>query len=119
MVGEALGLAHAGGRPADEPEPSDELPADLFDLVEGLEEVKRTLVLALRAERPVHVLLRGPAGAAKTLLLEEMARLPGGQAWIGGTTTRAGLAGYPLAEPGGRVLCLDEPAKMARSLLPA
>src|SRR5258708_24048057 len=48
-----------------------------------------------------------------------MARLPGGQAWIGGTTTRAGLVGYLLAEPGVRFLCLDELDKMHTSHLAA
>jgi Holliday junction DNA helicase RuvB len=89
-----------------------ELPEDLFDVVEGMESAKRVLRLALEADRPVHVLLVGPPGSAKTVLLSEIARLPGGRYALGGTTTRAGLVGYLLAEPGTRHLLIDELDKM-------
>jgi Holliday junction DNA helicase RuvB len=89
-----------------------ELPADLFDVVEGLEGVKHKLRLALEADRPVHVLLVGPPASAKTVLLDEIARLEGSRYALGGTTTRSGLVSYLLGEPGCRRLVIDEQDKM-------
>lgn len=112
-VREALRLACTDVRTeAADPETT-ELPADLFDLVEGLDPTKRMLRLALEADRPVHVLLVGPPASAKTLLLGDIARLPGARLALGGTTTRAGLTSFLLGEPNCRYLVLDELDKMA------
>ena len=42
----------------------------LFDKVLGYEGIKRTFVRSLTSEEPVHILLVGPPGQAKTLLLK-------------------------------------------------
>jgi Holliday junction DNA helicase RuvB len=114
-VREALRVALGGGSDQAAAEASHELPADLFDVVEGLDDVRRKLRLALEAERPVHVLLLGPPASAKTVLLYEVGRLPGARLTLGGTTTRSGLVGYLLAEPATRYLVIDEIDKMGGS----
>jgi Holliday junction DNA helicase RuvB len=67
-------------------------PNDLFSVVVGQTQAVATLTLALEAERAVHVLLHGPPGTAKSLLLEEVARLPNSYTVLGATSSRAGLA---------------------------
>jgi hypothetical protein len=84
------------------------IPPDLFEAVEGHDLVKRVLRLALEATRPVHVLLVGPPASAKSLLLDELARLPGSRLAVGVSTTRAGLTEWLLANPECRYLLIDE-----------
>jgi Holliday junction DNA helicase RuvB len=87
---------------------------DLFQLVVGHERAKTLLTYALQAEQPVHVLLTGPPGTAKTLLLADIGRLPGAAFYVGSTTTKAGLVGLLLrSQP--RYLVLDEVDKMDAS----
>jgi len=91
------------------PEPEDgEIPPDLFEIVEGHERAKEVLWAAVRASRPVHVLLVGPPASAKSLFLAELERLPGSRRVLGSTTTRAGIVSYLLAERGCRWLLIDE-----------
>jgi len=54
-----------------------ELPEDLFDVIEGYDDIKKFIKMALTADKPVHVLLCGPPGTAKTLFLMELERLGG------------------------------------------
>ena len=106
-VRDALELASV--RPAvreDVQEPTG--PADLFDIVEGADVVKGVLWDAIRAERPVHVLLEGPPASAKSTLLTELERLPASLLCSGATTTRAGIIGYLLDHPNVRWLLVDE-----------
>jgi SpoVK/Ycf46/Vps4 family AAA+-type ATPase len=42
----------------------------IFDKIIGYEAIKRTLVRSLNSEEPVHILLAGPPGQAKTLFLK-------------------------------------------------
>jgi len=63
----------------------------LFEMVIGHDRVKQLLRFSLKAERPVHVLLHGPVATAKSLLLEDIGRLPGAQMYLGSTTTKSGL----------------------------
>ena len=83
----------------------------LFSLVVGQERVKQLMRFALKADQPVHCLLIGPPGCAKSLMLSDIARLPGAEMYVGSTTTRAGLIALLLgAKP--RYLILDEIDKM-------
>jgi len=84
----------------------DTIPDDLFSVVTGHDVVKVLILRALMAERPVHVLLEGGPGSAKSLLLDELARLGGSRYILGQTTTRAGLVDVLLAGP--RYLLIDE-----------
>ncbi|HUY55342.1 MAG TPA: AAA family ATPase [Candidatus Nanopelagicaceae bacterium] len=84
------------------------LPADAFDVIVGHEMVKQLVRRALSAPRPVHVLLTGPPGTAKTLFLADVAQIPGARYALGSSTTKAGLLDYLLAQPNCRVLVIDE-----------
>jgi len=85
---------------------------ELFNLVVGHEKIKQLIRFAVGAERPVHVLLEGPPGTAKTLMLQDVGRLPGAQFYVGSTTTKSGLVGLLLQEHP-RFLVIDEIDKMA------
>ncbi len=98
---------------ADAPAPGGAVaPDDLFSLVVGHERAKVLLRYSLLADSPVHVLLTGPPGTAKTLLLQDIARLPGAELYAGSTTTKAGLVGLLLTRRP-RYLVIDEIDKMA------
>ncbi len=85
---------------------------DLFDMVIGHERAKEILRLALKAASPVHVLLKGPPGTAKTLFLSDIARLPGGEYYVGSSATKSGIVGL-LLQVRPRYLIIDELDKMA------
>ena len=106
----ALRRFDAGDRDAP-PEPLDEIPSDLFDVIEGQERTKNLLRLALAAPRPVHVLFEGPPGSAKSMFLEELNRLPDARYALGGTTSRAGIVDF-LIDARPRFLIVDEIDKM-------
>lgn len=88
-----------------------EIPDDLFDIIEGYDDLKNILRLSLESSRPVHVLLYGPPATAKTLFLSELARLDGARYALGGTSTRAGIVDFIL-ESRPRFLIIDELEKM-------
>lgn len=92
--------------PAPKPERG-AIPGDLFDVVVGLEGIKRTLRLAIEAERPVHPLLLGGPATAKSTLLMELLRLPRSRLVLAGTMTRAGLVEF-LLESECEYLVIDE-----------
>lgn len=84
----------------------------MFKLVVGHERVKTLVRYTIKAEEPVHCLLIGPPGTAKTLILSDIGRLTGAEFYVGSTTTKAGLVGLLLsAKP--RYLVIDELDKMA------
>jgi len=84
-----------------------EVPEDLFDVVEGFDDLKLFLKMVLKKDAKVHVLLVGPPGVAKSAILKEIERLPGSYFTTGGTTRRAGLA-ETLIELQPRFLIIDE-----------
>lgn len=84
----------------------------IFALVAGHERAKGLLRLALQAEEPLHIVMEGPPGTAKTTLLSEIGKLPGGSLWTGSTTTRAGLVDF-LMQVRPDLLVIDELEWMA------
>jgi Holliday junction resolvasome RuvABC ATP-dependent DNA helicase subunit len=64
----------------------------LFDKVLGYEGIKRTFVRSLNSEEPVHILLVGPPGQAKTLFLKCILEAFGEEAFftVGGTASKSG-----------------------------
>ena len=89
-------------------------PEDMFSLVVGHDKVRALLLYAVLADKPVHALLVGPPGTAKTLMLSDVGSLPGAQFYVGSTTTKSGLVGLLLAvRP--RYLVIDELDKMSDS----
>jgi len=69
----------------------DQIPTDLFKIVVGHEDKKDIILRSLEAERPVHALLWGTVASAKTLMLEELSRLPHGRFILGSSLTKAGI----------------------------
>jgi len=72
-------------------EPSTKIPDDLFSVVVGHEDKKDIIMRSLKAEKPVHILLWGTVASAKTLMLEELSRLPRSRLILGSALTRAGI----------------------------
>lgn len=74
-----------------QPEEVEEIPEDMFRIIVAHEEKKEILHRSLDAEKPVHVLLWGSVASAKTLFLQELARLPSSHFILGSSLTKAGL----------------------------
>jgi hypothetical protein len=68
-----------------------EIPGNLFDIVIGHEDKKEILRRCLNSEKPLHTLLWGSPASAKTLILEELRRLPGSHFVLGSSLSKAGL----------------------------
>jgi len=90
-----------------------ELPEDLFDVIEGYDDLKEFVKMSLKAEEPVHILLVGPPGTAKSLFLMEIERL-GARFITAGTSTRVGIRDIIYDELP-RILIVDEIDKIADS----
>jgi len=90
-----------------------QIPANLFDMIVGHEEVKHWVQKSLTSPRPVHILLVGPPATAKSMFLEALGSLPGSQYALGGSSSRAGIADF-LVNFRPRYLVLDEIDKMNR-----
>lgn len=73
------------------PEEEKEIPPDLMDIIVGHEDKKFIIKRCLNSPRPVHALLFGSIGSAKTLMLEELSRLPRSHFVLGSSLTKAGL----------------------------
>lgn len=68
-----------------------EIPPDLFNIIVGHEDKKYLVKRSLASPRPVHSLLWGSVASSKTLMLEELARLPHSHFVLGSSLTKAGL----------------------------
>lgn len=89
-------------------EPTEKLsvPDDLFSTIAGYEDIKALIRQALKAKR-FHILFCGSPASAKTLILLELARLPGAFYLLGSSTTKAGLC-QVLFEQQPKILLVDE-----------
>lgn len=84
-----------------------EFPGDLFQAIVGHDNIKAIVQMAIKAQRPAHILMQGPPASAKTLFLMELARLPTSYYCLAQTLTSAGLADLLfLYQPG--YLLIDE-----------
>ncbi len=82
------------------------LPDDLFEVIEGYEDIKSLVRQVLDSEKPVHVLFTGVPSSAKTMFLLELSRT-GAPYILGSQSTKAGVADLLFdAEP--EVLLVDE-----------
>jgi Holliday junction DNA helicase RuvB len=84
------------------------IPSNLFEDIEGHQEVKRVLWLALDAPKPTHVILVGPPGTAKTEFLLAMGRLWGSRYATGASISQAGLVQFLLQYPQAQRLLIDD-----------
>lgn len=91
----------------------DNIPTDLFDVIEEFDDIKKFVRLVLNANNPVHVLFVGPPGTAKSLFLMELERL-GGRFITAGTATKVGIRDI-IFEETPRILIIDEIGKIESS----
>src|SRR5215510_4104251 len=82
----------------------------IFDGIVGYEGIKRTFLRSLKSEEPVHVLLVGPPGHAKTLFLKCVLEIFGAKKaffTVGGNASKSGLIDV-LFEMKSKYLLVDE-----------
>ena len=83
----------------------------LFDDIVGFEDVKELFKMAIRAERPVHLLLCGPPASAKSLFMRALTKLERSYYTVGSSSTKSGIFDY-LFEYRPRYFIIDELEKM-------
>jgi len=94
------------------------LPDDLFGCVVGLEYELRVLRRVVTSDTPLHALIIGPPGCAKSLMLEELRRLPETRYIVGRNMTSSGLLELFVENPNPpRLLLIDEIEKSDPSTL--
>src|SRR5215218_3953995 len=83
----------------------------LFDDIVGFEDVKELFKMAIRAERPVHLLLCGPPASAKSLFMRALTKLERSYYAVGSSSTKSGIFDY-LFEHRPRYFLVDELEKL-------
>jgi hypothetical protein len=83
----------------------------LFDDIVGFEDVKSLFEMAIKAERPVHLLLCGPPSSGKSLFMSSLTRLERSYYAVGSSSTKSGIFDY-LFEHRPRYFIIDELEKM-------
>lgn len=85
------------------------VPPDLFDIIIGHEGKRELIMRSISADEPVHFLLWGVPASAKSLMLEELNRLPRSKFILGSNLSKAGLYDVLLNErEKPKYLILDE-----------
>ena len=84
----------------------------LFNNIVGYDNIKKIFYFAIRSHLPVHVLLVGPPGSAKTLFLMECMNLQRSYFTLGSHSTKAGMVDYLFVNRP-RYLIIDEIEYMA------
>jgi Holliday junction DNA helicase RuvB len=87
-------------------------PYHLFENIVGYDDIKKIFTYALNSSLPVHILLVGPPGSAKTLFLMECMKLSRSYFTLGSHSTKAGMLDY-LFNNRPRNLIIDEIEYMA------
>jgi Holliday junction DNA helicase RuvB len=85
----------------------------LFDDIVGFQDVKDLFEMAIKAERPVHLLLCGPPASAKSLFMRSLTKLDRTYYAVGTSSTKSGIFDY-LFEYRPRNFIIDELEKMNR-----
>ena len=83
----------------------------LFDDIVGFEDVKALFEMAIRAERPVHLLLCGPPSSGKSSFMSSLTRLQRSYYAVGSSSTKSGIFDY-MFEHRPRYFVVDELEKM-------
>jgi len=91
------------------PDEEEYIPPDLFDVIIGHEGKKEIINRSISSDEPVHGLLYGVPASAKSLMLEELNRLPRSKFILGSNLSKAGLYDALLNErEKPRFLIIDE-----------
>jgi predicted ATPase with chaperone activity len=69
----------------------------LFDDIVGFADVKSLFEMAIKAERPVHLLLCGPPSSGKSLFMSSLTKLERSYYAVGSSSTRSGIFDYMLS----------------------
>src|ERR687891_374972 len=69
----------------------------LFDDIVGFEDVKTLFEMAIKAERPVHLLLCGPPSSGKSLFMGSLTKLERSYYAVGSSSTKSGIFDYFLS----------------------
>jgi Holliday junction DNA helicase RuvB len=115
IPGTTLGEVEAAEAVEAERRPLPEPTTDVFSDIVGLEDVKDILLKALKADRPVHVLIVGGPATAKTMILEALSRFYDVPIILAGASTRAGLRDY-IVENVPEIMLIDELDKVENPL---
>src|SRR5215207_6331907 len=83
----------------------------LFDDIVGFEDIKALFEMAIKAERPVHLLLCGPPASAKSLFMRSLTKLERSYYAVGSSSTKSGIFDY-MFEYRPRYFIVDELEKM-------
>jgi holliday junction DNA helicase RuvB len=83
----------------------------LFDGIIGYDDVKELFDMAIKADRPVHILLVGPPASAKSLFMSSLTKLERSYYAVGSSSTKSGISDY-LFEYRPRYFIIDEIEKM-------
>jgi Holliday junction DNA helicase RuvB len=83
----------------------------LFDDIIGFEDVKALFEIAIKAERPVHLLLCGSPSSGKSLFMSSLTRLERSYYVVGSSSTKSGIFDY-LFEYRPHYFIIDELEKM-------
>jgi holliday junction DNA helicase RuvB len=84
-----------------------------FEEIVGHDDIKRIFIKVINSKRPVHLLLVGSPGSAKTMFLTQIMRhYKGSYFVVGSNTTKAGLVNQ-LFESRPKFLLIDELEKMS------
>jgi Holliday junction DNA helicase RuvB len=83
----------------------------LFDDIVGFVDVKSLFEMAIKAERPVHLLLCGPPSSGKSLFMSSLTKLEGSYYAVRSSSTKSGIFDY-LFEYRPRYFIVDELEKM-------
>ena len=108
---EAVLSEYLGGAQGTGQEQKPELPPDFLEVVEGYDDLKEIIKQSILNDEPVHILLVGPPGTAKSLILMEIERLPNTAFVTMGTATKAGIRDVLLYRRP-RYLIIDEIDKL-------
>jgi holliday junction DNA helicase RuvB len=82
-----------------------------FDDIVNFEDVKLLFEMAVRTEKPVHLLLCGPPASAKSLFMRSLTKLERSYYAVGTSSTKSGIFDY-LFEHRPRYFIVDELEKM-------
>ena len=92
---------------------NDDYNVGVFREIVGHDDIKQIFVKAILSKKPVHILLVGSPGSAKTMFLSEIMREHKASYFVvGSNTTKAGLVNQ-LFERRPKFLLIDELEKMS------
>lgn len=115
IVDEAMAILNALGNEVvvKEQEEPKEIDANIFDDIFGFDDIKELISECIKLDKPVHILMIGPPGVAKTLFLYDIEHALKDECifLLGSATSHAGLWDM-VSERNPRILLIDEIEKM-------